>query len=101
MNSYDWRDKKGANELSKKLKPGFIQVITNFKTLRFKDNSNGEILDSARMFPRLSYLRLNETLIQTHLDIFEFLKPIFSAYVDNMGNLSTVSKSFMKRKPIV
>lgn len=27
----DWSDKKGANELSKKLKPGFIQTVMNFQ----------------------------------------------------------------------
>jgi len=26
-----WAEKKGANELSKKLKPGFIQTILNFE----------------------------------------------------------------------
>lgn len=64
-NNY-WNEKKGANELSKKLKPGFIQVILNMEHLSLGKDEKGE-----RMFPRLSYLQLNESLIQAHLDILE------------------------------
>lgn len=61
-----WNEKKGANELNKKLKEGFTQVILNLrKIVSFKEDQQ-----AGRLFPRLSYLRLNESLLQTHLAIF-------------------------------
>ena len=53
-------DKKGANELSKKLKIGYIQVIANFQVFNFIESVEEE---PEKMFPRLTYLRLNESLI--------------------------------------
>ncbi len=33
-----WNEKKGANELSKKLKPNYIQVILNFQIFNLMDS---------------------------------------------------------------
>ena len=55
-----WSEKKGANELSKKLKPNFIQAIMNFeifKTALCKDE------EPEAFFPRMVYLKLDESLI--------------------------------------
>ena len=38
-NVIDWSDKKGANELSKKLKPNFIQTVLNFQIQTRSDPS--------------------------------------------------------------
>jgi hypothetical protein len=35
-----WNEKKGASELSKKLKPNYIQVILNFEVLSPENISN-------------------------------------------------------------
>ncbi|CDW79869.1 ubiquitin carboxyl-terminal hydrolase family [Stylonychia lemnae] len=98
----DWSDKKGANELSKKLKNGYIQTIINPQICQFDDqdiSEEGQMkISFEKIFPRLVYLRLNESLIQTHLDIFEYLRPLFTSYLENINNLTSFCKSFAKRK---
>jgi hypothetical protein len=52
-------------------------------------------------FPRMAYLKLDESLIQAHLDIFEYLKPLFTLYLEHKENLSsTCRKFFLKRKRV-
>lgn len=47
------------------------------------------------------YLRLDESLIQAHLDIFEFLKPMFKTYLEhNDGVSDTLHKIFKKRRNV-
>ena len=70
-----WNEKKGANELSKKLKQNYIQVILNFE---YYSTPTCEDEEPEKFFPRLVYLRLDQSLIQAHLDVFEFLKPLFT-----------------------
>jgi len=55
-----WNEKKGANELSKKLKPGYIQVILNFS---YYQQASCDDEDVESFFPRMVYLRLDESLI--------------------------------------
>jgi hypothetical protein len=89
-------DKKGANELSKKLKPGYIQVIANFQIYNFIDGVEEE---PEKMFPRLTYLKLNESLIQVHLEIFDYLKPLFTQYLEHKEGIQNFyQRSFSKRK---
>lgn len=52
-------------------------------------------------FPRALYLRLDESLIQAHLDIFEYLRPLFTLYLEHKENLSqSCRKYFLKRKRV-
>jgi len=48
--------------------------------------------DKKNIFPRLGYLRLNESLIQAHLDIFEQFRHIFTAYLELRESLSSQPK---------
>ncbi len=98
IGSDQWNEKKGANELSKKLKQNHIQVILNFQIF----NQPGSVEDEPEtFFPRMVYLKLDESLIQAHLDIFEYLKPLFSLYLEHKENLSqTCRKFFQKRKRV-
>jgi hypothetical protein len=50
------------------------------------------------MFPRLCYLRLGQSLIQAHLDIFEYLRPLFTAFLESEDNPQLSSKSFRERR---
>jgi hypothetical protein len=43
------------------LKAGYIQVIANFQVYNFIENEDEE--EPEKMFPRLTYLKLNESLI--------------------------------------
>ena len=98
LSSDQWNEKKGANELSKKLRPNFLQVIINLEEFKNPD-LNSE--DSERMFPRLVYLRQDESLIQAHLDIFEYFKPLFTLYLENKEGVSRNSyKLFKKRRNV-
>ena len=93
-----WNEKKGANELSKKLKQNFIQVIINFQVFTLPGCTDE---DPEKYFPRLAYLRLDESLIQAHLDIFEYLKPMFKLYLDHKEGFSnSAHKMFKKRKNV-
>ena len=50
------------------------------------------------MFPRLAYFKITDNLLAIHLAIFEFLKPLFTSYIDNRENISSVCNSFKDRK---
>lgn len=54
--------------------------------------------DPEKYFPRLAYLRLDESLIQAHLDIFEYLKPLFKLYLDHKEGLSNSAHKMFKRR---
>ena len=54
-----------------------------------------------KFFPRMVYLRLDESLIQAHLDIFEYLKPLFKVYLDHKEGVSnSAHKIFKKRRHV-
>lgn len=89
--SDQWNEKKGASELSKKLKPAFIQVIVNLSV--FTSNSQTE-----DYFPRLLYLRLDESLIQAHLDILEYLKPLFTLFLEHKEGVSNCARKLYKQR---
>jgi hypothetical protein len=92
-----WNEKKGANELSKKLKQNYIQVILNFSIF----NQTASTEEPEKYFPRVIYLRLDESLIQAHLDIFEYVKPLFKMYLDEKDGVTTSAhKMFRKRKNV-
>ena len=91
--SDQWNEKKGASELSKKLKPSFIQVILNlsiFNPNLPKDEPQEEI------FPRLIYLKLDESLVQAHLDILDYLKPLFTQFLEHKEGISTTANRMYK-----
>jgi hypothetical protein len=51
------------------------------------------------LFPRLLYLRLDNTLIQAHLDILEYLRPLFTLYLEHKEGLSaTATRQYKVRK---
>jgi hypothetical protein len=79
-----WNEKKGANELNKKLKPGFIQVVLNIATTTLTASEK----KVTRMFPRLAYLRLDESLIMSHLDVFGQFRSLFTAFLEGKEGMA-------------
>lgn len=97
MPSDQWMEKKGASELSKKLNPSYIQVILNLSV--FTPSNQSE--PPEEIFPRLIYLRLDDTLVKAHLDILDYMKPLFTQFLEHKEGLSsTASKLFKTRKHV-
>lgn len=57
-----------------------------------------QVVEAERMFPRLTYLRLNQDLVKTHLEVFEYLRPLFTSHVENVENVQSLSKAFCARR---
>lgn len=102
----------------KKLKPSFMQVITNIQVVKDLDkqerleldNNNEVIFGSSEhkeiyetFFPRLAYLDLDGSLIQTHLDIFKMIRPLFQKFLETRERLNCDEKDYKamhKRKQV-
>lgn len=57
----------------------------------------------SNMFPRLGYFKLHDTIITTHLDIFDQFRPLFSAFLEmkeGIGSSNLLSKSMQYKKNI-
>ena len=70
-------------------------MITN---VELPSSTGGNEEDTERYFPRLTYLRLNESLIQAHLAIFAHLKPLFTLYLPHKEGLSTSCRKVYKAR---
>lgn len=101
-----------------KLKPKMLQVITNIQLVKDLDkqeklelDNNNEVIfgnsDHKEIyetyFPRLAYLNLEDSLIQTHLDIFKMMRPMFLKFLETRERINCDEKDYKamhKRKSV-
>lgn len=80
-------------EIDSRIKPNFILTLLNFEIIDYgfehirqprAVTSSDEIkfVDKETYFPRLSYLCLDDSLIDIHLQIFQQLKFLFSRFLE-------------------
>lgn len=65
-------------------------------------NMGIEETEAEKIFPRILYLKLDESLIQAHLDIFEYLRPLFTSFLEHKEGIQTSStKIYSQRRHVL
>lgn len=77
-----------------------LELDNNIEVI-FGDSDHKEIYET--YFPRLAYLNLDESLIQTHLDIFKMMRPMFLKFLETRERMNCDEKDYKamhKRKSV-